>query len=71
MNGGHLCIVVWLSSAWQRVEADLNRRWLGSTLASASLNENVRILLLCVWERVCNLSSSVHKSWVVNAIVWV
>lgn len=71
MNGGHLCIVVLLGSLWQRVEADMDRRWLGTTLAGASLYENVRILLLCVQECVCILSISVRESRVVNAIVWV
>ena len=71
MNGGHLCIVVLLGSLWQRVKADVDCRWLGAALASASLYENVRVLLLCVCEHVCILSLSVCESRVVNAIVWV
>lgn len=66
MNGGELCIGARLSGVWQRVEAELNRRRLGATLATAGLYENVRImLLLCV----CILSIGVCKSRVVDAIV--
>lgn len=71
MNGGHLRVVVLLGSLWQRVQVDMDSRWLGTTLGSTSLYENIRILLLCGWERVCILSFGVCESWIVDAIVWV
>lgn len=71
MNGRHLCIVVLLGSLWQRVKTDVDRGQLGTALGIASLYENVRILLLCVWECVCILSVTVCESRVVIGIVWV
>lgn len=71
MNGGQLCIVVRLGSLRQRVKADMNRLRLAAALGRASLYENVRILLLCVWECVCILSIGLHESRVVNAIMWI
>lgn len=71
MYGGQLCIVVRLGSLRQRVKADMNRLRLAAALGRASLYENVRILLLCVWECVCILSIGLHESRVVNAIMWI
>lgn len=69
MYGGHLCIVVLLGTLRQRVEAEVDPRLLVAALGTASLYENVRILLLCARECVCMSSISVRKSPVVNAIV--
>lgn len=72
VNNRHLCIVVLLGSLWQRVKVDVDGRGLGAALGSASLYENVGVLLLRVrWWHVCILRNSVCEGWVVYAIVWV
>lgn len=71
MNGWHLCAAVLLGSLRQRVQADVDRLWLGTTLGRTGLDENVGMLLLCIWECVCVLSIRMYESRIVNAIVWV
>lgn len=73
MHGGLRALAVWL---WQCVEADVNSRWLITSLSIASLYHNVGILLqrlrtcVCVRRGCRRRGVGVGGVWVGISILW-